>query len=182
MGVLSGARERLRVIMKDTIDALARTFALLGGLVLSLLIVMTCISIIGRATGIGPIDGDFEIVEAGMAFTIFAFLPLCQLHGAHASVDIFMSAMPARLAAGIRALVEVVFAAVLILITWQLCEGALSKYHTGQTTFLLEFPVWWSYAACVVAMVAAAITGVYVAWMRCVSFATGVPMPPDEKG
>lgn len=167
--------------MRQTMEALARGFALLGGLVLSLLIVMTCVSVIGRAIGFGPINGDFEIVEAGMAFTIFAFLPICQLHGAHASVDVFMSAAPKRLAAALRAVVAVVFAAVLILIAWQLYEGAASKYRTGQTTLLLEFPVWWSYAASVIAMTAAAVTGVYVAWVHSMALIHGAPMPPESE-
>lgn len=144
---------------------------------------MTCVSVVSRALGFGPINGDFEIVEAGMAFSIFAFLPLCQLHGAHATVDIFMSAVPRRFAWIMRALVECVFAAVLILIAWQLFEGAASKYRTGQTTFLLEFPVWWSYAASVVAMGVAALTGVYVAWMRCLECVRGVPfLMNDDQG
>ena len=87
--------------------------ALLGGTVLCLLVLMVCISIAGRALGdlahdgwlagagdwlislgVGPILGDFELVEAGMAFTIFAFLPLCQVTASHASVDIFFATLP----------------------------------------------------------------------------------------
>ena len=32
---------------------------------------------------------DYELVEAGVAFAIFAFIPLCQIYGSHATVDIF---------------------------------------------------------------------------------------------
>jgi hypothetical protein len=47
-------------------------------------------------TTFGPVKGDFEVVEAGIAFSIFAFLPICQLHGGHATVDIFTNLMPKR--------------------------------------------------------------------------------------
>lgn len=191
--------------MHKIIDRLARGFAQLGGATLCLLILIICASVIGRtvngvlhsdvmqdvapglatwllATGVGPINGDFEIVEAGMAFAIFAFLPICQLYGAHASVDVFMASAPEKFARWMRALVEVVFAAVLVLIAWQLFEGALSKYRTGQTTLLLEFPVWWSYAASVVAMTMAAITGVYVAWADCRDCIMGGNVQPSDPG
>ena len=44
--------------------------AILGGLVLSALILLICVSIVGRTIGIGPINGDYELVEAGIAFSI----------------------------------------------------------------------------------------------------------------
>lgn len=175
--------------MHSLISGLARLCAVLGGIVLSVLIVLTCASVLGRsinsvlhgdwlqtilpgltetllATGVGPINGDFELVEAGMAFAICAFLPLCQIQAGHASVDIFTSALPKRVQRALRAGIEVIFAGVLILIAVQLFAGMQSKLRSGQTTFLLEFPVWWAYAASVMAMSVAALVGVYVAVLR----------------
>ena len=91
--------------MHRFIATLARGMALLGGAVLGALVVMTCLSILGRqvntlmhaelvqsvapgvadwalATGVGPIFGDYEMTEMGMAFALFCFLPLCQLTSA----------------------------------------------------------------------------------------------------
>lgn len=185
-------------------DKLARGFALLGGAALSLLIVLICLSVLGRsintilhgdffqntlpglastllASGIGPINGDFEIVEAGMAFAIFAFLPLCQLHFAHASVDVFTSHFPARVNRILRAIIEAAFAACIVLIAVQLTSGMLSKFKTGQTTLLLEFPLWWSYAVSTVAAWAAALISLYAAVMRGVECYFGKAILPDEK-
>ena len=185
------------------VDRLARVFALLGGLVLCALIGLTVLSVAGRVLntalhgawvqatvpglaatllgwGVGPVNGDFELVEAGMAFAIFAFLPLCQLHGAHATVDIFTAALPPRAARMLRAGIETVFAAVLVLIAWQLLQGTLSKARSGQTTLSLEYPVWWAYAASLTAAGAAALVAVVVAALRLRSAATGHPaLPPD---
>ena len=184
------------------IERLARMFALLGGLVLSALVIRTCLSVAGRSLngllhsasvqavfpwaealldlGIGPINGDFELVEAGMAFAIFAFLPLCQLHGAHASVDIFTAALPQRAKLVLRTLIDIVFAAVLVLIAWQLFEGLLSKRGSGQTTFLLEFPLWWAYAFSLCGAVVAALVAVYVTGMHVFECATGKRILPQE--
>ena len=186
-------------------DRLARIFALLGGIVLSVLIIQTVLSIAGRsinsilhsdilqtmvpgltsallATGVGPINGDFELVEAGMAFVIFAFLPLCQLHGAHASVDIFTAKLPPRANRFLRMIIEIVFAAIIVLIAVQLYSGMLSKLNSGQTTLLLQFPLWWAYALSLTGAFAGAIVAVYVAVMRLMEFATGTVFLPDDVG
>ena len=192
--------------MHNIVNKLARVFAILGGLVLSALIVMTCLSIVGRsfnsalhsdflqsfapgianaliAVGVGPINGDFELVEAGMAFTIFAFLPLCQLHGAHASVDILTSKLPLRINRFLRMLIEIVFAAVLILIAVKFFGGMESKRNSGQTTFLLQYPLWWGYALSLPGAIAAAFVAVYVAFCRLIEFTTGrVVLPPEMEG
>ncbi len=163
---------------------------------LAALILLTCVSIIGRqlngffhwdlirsiapgfsawalGTGVGPVNGDFEIVESGMAFAIFAFLPFCQITAGHASVDILVNFFPVWVNRILRAVVEVIFAAVLVLIARQLYEGMLSKIGNGETTLLLQYPVWWAYAASFVASVAAAIVGVYMACIRVLEAVTG---------
>ena len=189
--------------MHQNITRLARAFAILGGLVLSSLIILTCLSITGRAmnsalhgefaqavapglasallaTGIGPINGDFELVEAGMAFAIFAFLPLCQLNGAHASVDIFTAKLPLRLNRFLRMVIEIVFAATLILIAVKLFAGMESKRGSGQTTLLLQYPVWWGYALSVPGAFAAALVSVHIAVSRLIEVSTGrVVLPPE---
>ncbi len=186
-------------------DRIARLFAQLGGLVLSALILLTCLSIAGRllngllhsdwfsttlpsisesllAVGIGPINGDFELVEAGMAFAIFAFLPLCQLRGAHAAVDIFTSRLPPRSDRLLSAVIDTLFAAVLLLIAWQLFEGTLSKRNSGQTTFILGFPLWWAYALSLTGAVVAAALSVFVAATRIAECVTGRQILPAELG
>lgn len=184
-------------------DRLARLFALIGGTVLSLLVVLTCLSIVGRsinsilhgdfmqsampdvsamllATGVGPINGDFELVQSGMAFVIFAFLPICQLSGAHASVDIFTQNLPTRINHALRMIIEVVFAIILVVIAFQFYQGTLSKMNSGQTTFLLQFPLWWAYAFALTGAVATAVVGAYVAAMRVAEVAMQRQILPTE--
>lgn len=169
--------------------AIARFMALLGGIVLSVLVLMVCLSILGRTLngllhtmvasgvltgaaqglidfGIGPVTGDFELVEAGVAFSVFAFLPLCHITAGHASVDIFTSWMPDGAQRVLNVLIEVLFAVVLVVIAVQLYEGMQSKMRSGQTTFLLQFPIWWAYAASLSGAVVSAIMGVFMAALR----------------
>ena len=182
----------------------ARFMAICGGLVLALLIVIICISVVGRSLngllhgwigtvlpavsawllqlGVGPINGDFELVEAGVAFSIFAFLPLCQISGGHASVNIFTSKLPSGLNRGLQMMIDIVFASALIVMAYQLYKGMLSKQSYGDTTFLLQFPIWWAYAACLVGAVMAAVISVYVAGVRVLECATGQDVISNETG
>jgi TRAP-type C4-dicarboxylate transport system permease small subunit len=179
--------------------ALSKAMALLGGIVLILLILITCLSILGRAvntllhsdtiqahfgifaeallsTGVGPIKGDFEIVQAGLAFCIFAFLPWTQITGGHASVDLFVGRLPVAAQRFLAAATEVVFAVVLCVIAVQLKAGLDSKLASGQSSFILQYPIWWGYAASLVSASVAALVGVVTAAARLQEAATGNPI------
>lgn len=179
--------------------------AMLGGVVLCALILIVCLSIVGRtlnsifysevvqsimpafaewalSTGVGPIEGDFEIVEAGMAFTIFAFLPYCHITVGHASVDIFTNWLPARAQRVLRMLIEILFAVVLVIIAVQLEAGMQSKLRSGQTTFLIQFPIWWAYAFSLVGAVLAALVGIFTAFGRIVEVVSGETIIDSQSG
>ena len=190
--------------MHNSATRAARFMAICGGLVLALLILLICISVVGRSlngvlhgwigtafpavsawllqAGVGPINGDFELVEAGVAFSIFSFLPLCQISGGHASVDIFTSKLPRGVNRGLQMVIDTVFAFALIIMAYQLYKGMLSKLSYGDTTFLLQFPIWWAYAASLVGAVMAAMISVYVACVRVMELATGQDVITDETG
>lgn len=175
--------------MHQVIRFLARGTALIGGLVLVAVIVLTTASIIGRSLnkmlhsdtaesllgtvsqklldlGIGEVNGSYELLEAGVAFAIFSFFPICQLYGAHATVDIFTSKLPDPVNRAILAFWEVILTAALILISWRLYEGMQRYIGNGETTFFLQFPVWWAYAASFAASIVICIVAIYCAAMR----------------
>ena len=79
-------------------------------------------------------------------------------------------------------LVEIAFAAVLVLIAWRLYDGMIAKMRYGETSFLLQFPVWWAYAASLFGSVVAALVGVYMAAVRTVEFFTGRILVRDGAG
>ncbi len=126
----------------------ARMAALLGGAVLIALVVMTVISIIGRNLGFGPIRGDFEIVEAGVGFAVFLFMPWCQYVRAHATVEILAPRFGRRLNAVIDVVADALYLAAFGFLVQRLWAGLIDKFNFGETTFVLQFPIWWAYAAC----------------------------------
>ena len=170
--------------------------AILGGLVLTVLILLVCTSVLGRSVGtvlhgafmqtnftdfsnwalgvgIGAINGDFELVEAGVAFAIFAFLPLCQLSGSHATVDVLTSKLSLRSNQVLKMISECLFALVLGLIAWRLFAGMEAKQRYGETTFLLQFPIWWAYAASFSGAALAALVSIFMAIVRILEALSG---------
>src|SRR5690606_10929070 len=97
------------------------------------------------------IPGDFELVEALTAFAVFAFLPWCQLQRGHASVDVFTRALPLRVNRAIDLVAEIVMTLVVLLIAWRLWHGMADKQRYHETSFILQFPLWWGFAAAFVA-------------------------------
>ena len=184
--------------MHRIIELLARTMALIGGIVLCLLIILTTASVFGRVLNtlmhgpvgvfapdfasfmleldVGPINGDFELVEAGVAFAIFAFIPYCQFTSGHAVVDILTSQFGKKFNNLLKMIAEILFALVLTVIAIQLFNGMLAKRNFGDTTFLLQFPIWWSYAFSLFAAITASIVAIYMAIIRILEFTTGNQM------
>lgn len=191
--------------MHRVIRTLARLTAWIGGGVLLLLIAITTVSIIGRSInkflhtdffdqyltslsrglldlGVGEINGSYELLEAGVAFAIFSFLPICQFYGAHATVDVFTSFLSRRTNRWVAAFWEIVLAATLLLIVWRLYGGMERYIGNGETTLFLQFPVWWAYAASFVAGVVASIVAVYCAVVRLVEALQDLNILPSEHG
>jgi TRAP-type C4-dicarboxylate transport system permease small subunit len=155
---------------------LAHWTALLGGASLVFVILMTVASVIGRAlipVGLGPVPGDFELTEMAIAFAIFCFLPLCQLSAGHATVDVFTVMLGRRANRVILLVWEVLLTAAVIFIAWRLYEGLQGKLGNGEITMLLQFPVWWGYAAALLPACVGVIVGVWSVADRLFAVATG---------
>ena len=142
--------------MTGWIYRIANWTALIGGLMLCVLTIMIVVSITGRAligVGLGPVPGDFELVEVGTALAVFYFLPWCYLKGGHATVDLLYMHMPAWAQRAVVAISDVLMLAVWLVLTWKLWEGMLEKREYLETTFILAMPMWWAYAVCLVGAV-----------------------------
>lgn len=162
--------------MTRSVEILARAAALAGGVILLALVAMTCVSVLGRAgltlsglfdlpdwtSRLRPVRGDYELIELGSAIAIFAFLPWCQLAGAHARVDLLAGRLPRWLDRGLVALWDWVMLGAVAVIAWRLWIGLQGKIASHETTFLLQVPVWWAYA---IALVFAAIAVIVALWV-----------------
>jgi TRAP-type C4-dicarboxylate transport system permease small subunit len=134
----------------------ARWSAIFGGVILASIMLMIVFSITGRALdflGLGPIPGDFELVEVGTAVAVFLFLPWCFLKAGHASVDLVFNHMPKKIQHFIVTFSDVLMLAFWLVLSQRLWVGMLEKKEYFETTFILLMPLWWGYALCMVGAV-----------------------------
>jgi len=153
------------------IERLSGRIALLGGLLLLCVAALVVLSVIGRWLGgtplgrtfpwLGPINGDFEMVQMATAIAVFSFLPYCQARRGNIFVDTFTGWLPARANALIDAFWDIVYAGMMGLITACLMSGVVEHFRSGQTTMLLQVIVWPALAVCT--LLAAVLTCVALA-------------------
>ena len=166
------------------LEKASKWLAYVGGTVLAGIALMTVVSIIGRALipfGLKPIKGDFELVEAGCAIAIFAFLPWCQIRRGHVTVDIFIQNLPSRVQAFLGLVGDTLLMVASYVILWRLWLGFGEKFPYGgdgfrqalgmgskpffvETTYELELPIWIPYAAALVGAALFFIVALYSVW------------------
>jgi TRAP-type C4-dicarboxylate transport system permease small subunit len=155
----------------------SRMLAWIGAGVLVLISAMTVVSIAGRAlafAGLGPVPGDFELVEAGTALAVFCFMPWCHLKGGHAVVDMLWHRYPPALRRALQIAADTLMLAVWVLLVWRMALAMHDYYRNGEVSFILQMPVWWGYAA---SMVPAVLGCVAYLWRFLESI--GVASPPS---
>lgn len=156
-----------RGTISAAIHLLAAGAALLGGALLSAIALMSVVSIVPRSLGMQPIQGDFEIVQVGLAICVTLLLPWCQLQGGNIIVDFFTARMRKRWQRRLDATGYFLFAGVMALVAWRTGAGAAALKDAGETTMLLGFPLWIGYAGMTPGFAltaAAALHSAVVAW------------------
>lgn len=153
---------RRRAGLSGLVRTVVTVWALLGGLVLSAVVLLNVASIAGAAVLNQPVPGDFEMTQVGVAVAAFAFLPFCQLERANVSADIFTSAASPRWIAAFSLLASAVALVFSALMIWRMYFGLIDQKTYGYTTAILQFPHWWAFAPILVSLalllIASAVT------------------------
>ena len=121
---------------------ICRWFAIVGGVVLVAMTVMSVASIVGRSLFGKPVPGDFELIQIGCAICVAAFLPWCQMQGGNIIVDFFTVRVGARAQAWLDAFGAALLSAVMLLVAWRTGVGAITVKASGETSMIMGFPSW----------------------------------------
>lgn len=143
---------------------IARLLTICGGILLLAVAVLTAVSITGRATSIGPIPGDFELVAIGTGVCIFSFLPYCQLMRGNVLVDFFTEKAPRSVKAFLEGVSGLMYLAIATLLTWRLIFGGLDMYKYHETSITVGFPRWTTIPLSVLLMAFLVIVIAYTVW------------------
>jgi TRAP-type C4-dicarboxylate transport system permease small subunit len=141
------------------LERLSNLCALLGGILLTGITLMSVYSVVMRNFFGKPIQGDFELVQVACAVSIAAFMPLCHLRGGHIIVDFFTNGASERTRNKLDAIGAVLVGLVFALLAWRTAVGAIDALRNNETSMMMGFPLWIGYAAMVPSLALAAVIG-----------------------
>ena len=134
------------------LDTLARLCAVLAGVLLTAITLMTCVSLVGRNSTGWTIVGDFELSGSAAGAAIALFLPWCQLRRGNIIVDFVTSGLTPGAQDRFDRFGALLLAAVMALMTWRTAVGGLSAWKSQSGSMMLGFPEWAVYAVMVPAL------------------------------
>jgi TRAP-type C4-dicarboxylate transport system permease small subunit len=140
-----------------TLSLLARLCAVLAGVILTVITLVTCVSLIGRNTIGVTLVGDYELTAAAAGAAVALFLPWCQLKRENIIVDFFTSRASAKTNVMLDRFGALLLGAVMVLLAWRTAVGGISAFRSNSTTMMLGFPEWIVYTAMVPPMVLTAV-------------------------
>lgn len=143
------------------LESLAKFCAILAGVLLTAITLMTCVSLLGRNTMGVTLVGDFELTGVATGAAIALFLPWCQLRRGNIIVDFFTAKASVKTNAGLDRLGALLLALAMGLLTWRTSVGGLNAFNTQSGTMMLGFPEWIVYAAMVPPLALTAAIGLW---------------------
>jgi TRAP-type C4-dicarboxylate transport system permease small subunit len=130
------------MMFSNSLDRIARFCSILGGLVMTALMLMTCYSLISRNLFDSALIGDFELTGVGAGAAIALFMPLCQLKHENIIVDFFTANRSEAFNFRLDRLGDVLMAIIFALLAWRCTAAAINAVDTMGASMLLGFPDW----------------------------------------
>jgi TRAP-type C4-dicarboxylate transport system permease small subunit len=145
------------------LEFLARLSAVLAGVLLTVITLMTCGSLIGRnAVGV-TLTGDFELTGLATGAAIALFMPWCQIRRGNIIVDFFTARVSERTNERLDRFGAILLVLVFALLAWRTTLGGLSAWNTHSESQIIGFPSWIVYAAMVPPFALTAVIALYQA-------------------
>ena len=141
------------------LEILAKACAVLAGVLLTGITLMTCVSLIGRNTTGWTIVGDFELSGSAAGAAIALFMPWCQVRRANIIVDFFTAKASEATNRRLDRLGAFVLAVCMGLLAWRSGIGGVNAWNSGSGSMMLGFPEWIVYALMVPPLALTAVIG-----------------------
>lgn len=144
--------------------SVAKWLAIVGGILLCLMALLTTLSVTGRSLFLAPVPGDFELVAIGTGLAVFSFLPWCQMTRGNVLVDFFMSAAPVRAKTACDIVGGVFYLIIASLLTWRMIFGGLDMYNYAEKSMTINFPRWTTFPPSILMLGFLVIVIAYTIW------------------
>jgi TRAP-type C4-dicarboxylate transport system permease small subunit len=149
------------------LDKLAKLCAILAGVLLTGITLMTCGSLIGRNTTGDSIVGAFELTGVAAGAAIALFMPLCQARRGNIIVDFFTAGLKPSANDKLDRLGALLLALIFALLAWRTGLGGINSFSSNSETQIMGFPEWVVYAVMVPAFV---LAGLIALWQAVFGF------------
>jgi TRAP-type C4-dicarboxylate transport system permease small subunit len=147
------------------LELLAKGCAILAGVLLTGITLMTCASLIGRNTTGTTLVGDFELTGVAAGAAIALFMPWAQARKANIIVDFFTAKASPGVNERLDRLGALFLALCMGLLAWRTVLGGLNAWRSNSGTMMLGFPEWIVYSVMVPPLVLTAVIALVQSFM-----------------
>lgn len=144
--------------------ALCQASAVLGGVLLIGIALMTLASVTGRVLFSKPIQGDVEMVQLACAVALASFLPYTQWQGTNIMVDFFTIWTSKATQHRLDAFGALLLGLVAALACWRTAVGAMAAYANEETSMLMAIPIWIPYLLMTPGLLLTALVSLFISW------------------
>jgi TRAP-type C4-dicarboxylate transport system permease small subunit len=131
------------------LEPLAKLCAVIAGVLLVVITLMTCVSLIGRNTIGWTIVGAFELSGSAAGAAIALFMPWCQVRRGNIIVDFFTARASEATQNGLDRFGALTVALAMGLLAWRTSIGGLNAWKSQTGSMIMGFPEWIVYTAMV---------------------------------
>ena len=151
--------------MSRALDRLVEGLALLAGLALALLVGLLCLDVAVRYAQVVNIPWIGDAASIGLYAITFLAAPWVLRDRGHIAVDSVVKALPDGVQRVMRPAVNLLGAAVCVILTVYAIRVLLASYETGTQVFrMLVYPQWWLFTLPPLTFGLMAILFVRLAW------------------
>ncbi len=124
------------------IRILVLALAVLGGLSLLGMTLITCLDVVLRVLG-RPLVGAYDLVGALAVLTIGGALPYTTALKGHVSVEFFLHKLSRPWRRGVTAVADVLILALVAVLAWECVDYGIGLRQRGEVSPTLQMPLFW---------------------------------------
>jgi len=148
-------------MISSILRRLSTGFALAGGVIVLMIVLMSLVSIIGRKLFSAPVPGDIEVLEMAIAVAVAAFMPICEFTDNHIRVDLIAGLLGSLANNLLISIAHLALAVVAGILAWRTGLLAIDSYAYGSTSTQLALRLWIPQALIVPSLVLLALCAIY---------------------
>ena len=138
--------------------------AIVAGMILCAIVLMTIVSVVGRGGFNAPVTGDYELVEMATAVAVFLMLPYVQFNRGHVAVGLLTDRASLPVRKGLELLANLIMTFAAIFIAWRTQIALGDKLDNGEVSYLLGVPRWVPFLGAVIGCYLWAIASLFSVW------------------